>query len=112
LQLVILNLIKNAIEAMNSVPVSDRRLNVSTRLGENSHVLLSVQDTGAGIHPQDQSRIFEAFFTTKRAGMGLGLAICRTIVERHAGSLVLAEASPTGSTFEVALPVVPPGDTP
>jgi len=112
LQQVILNLIKNAIEAMNSVPVGDRRLNVSTRLGENSHVLLSVQDTGAGIHPQDQSRIFEAFFTTKRAGMGLGLAICRTIVERHAGSLVLAEASPKGSTFEVALPVVPLGNTP
>ena len=112
LQQVILNLIKNAIEAMNSVPVGDRRLNVSTRLGENSHVLLSVQDTGAGIHPQDQSRIFEAFFTTKPAGMGLGLAICRTIVERYAGSLVLAEASPKGSTFEVALPVVPLGNTP
>jgi signal transduction histidine kinase len=111
LQQVILNLIKNAIEAMNSVPVGDRRLNVSTRLGENSHVLLSVQDTGAGIHPQDQSRIFDAFFTTKPAGMGLGLAICRTIVERYAGSLVLAEASPKGSTFEVALPVVPLGNT-
>src|SRR5207245_8496970 len=61
LQLVILNLIKNAIEAMNSVPVGNRRLNVSTRFGENSYVLLSVQDTGAGIHPQNQSRILEAF---------------------------------------------------
>jgi signal transduction histidine kinase len=111
LQQVILNLIKNAIEAMNSIPVGDRQLKVSTRVDENSHVLLSVQDTGAGIHPQDQGRIFEAFFTTKRTGMGLGLAICRTIVERHAGSLVLAEASPRGSTFEVGLPVVPAGDT-
>src|SRR5205823_7660175 len=105
LQQVILNLIKNAIEAMNSVPVGKRRLNVSTRLGENSHVLLSVQDTGAGIHPQDQSRIFEAFFTTKRAGMGLGLAICRTIAERYKGSLVLAKSDPQGSAFELALPI-------
>jgi signal transduction histidine kinase len=86
-------------------------LKVSTRLGEKSHVLLSVQDTGAGIEPQDQGRIFEAFFTTKRAGMGLGLAICRTIVERNAGSLVLAESSPKGSTFEIGLPVVPTGET-
>jgi signal transduction histidine kinase len=112
LQQVILNLIKNATESMNFVPVGDRRLNVSTRVDENSRVLLSVRDTGTGIHPQDQSRIFEAFFTTKRSGMGLGLAICRTIVERRAGSLILVESSPKGSTFEVALPVVPFGDAP
>jgi signal transduction histidine kinase len=112
LQQVILNLIKNAIEAMNSVPVADRRLKVGTRIDKNSHVVLSVQDNGAGIHPQDQSRIFEAFFTTTPAGMGLGLAVCRRIVERYAGSLVLAEAGPKGSTFEVALPVVPLGNTP
>jgi signal transduction histidine kinase len=107
LQQVILNLIKNAIEAMSSTPPDDRRLNIGTRLEGNSSVLLSVQDTGAGVHPQDQGRMFEAFFTTKPAGMGLGLAVCRMIVERYEGSLVLAKSSPQGSTFEVTLPTVP-----
>jgi signal transduction histidine kinase len=107
LQQVILNLVKNAIEAMSSTPPDGRRLNVGTRLEGSSSVLLSVQNTGAGVHPQDQGRIFEAFFTTKPAGMGLGLAICRTIVERYEGRLVLAESSPQGSIFEITLPAVP-----
>jgi signal transduction histidine kinase len=106
LQQVILNLVKNAIEAMSSTPADGRRLNIGTRLEGNSSILLSVQDTGAGVHPQDQGRIFEAFCTTKTAGMGLGLAICRTIVERYEGSLVLAKSSPRGSIFEITLPAV------
>ncbi|QDW40142.1 GHKL domain-containing protein [Bradyrhizobium sp. KBS0727] len=110
LQQVILNLVKNAIEAMSSTPPDRRRLNISTRLRGNSSVLLSVHDTGPGVNPQDQGRIFEAFFTTKPAGMGLGLAICRTIVERYEGGLVLAESSPRGSTFEISLPTVPPAE--
>ena len=107
LQQVILNLVKNAIEAMSSTATDRRRLNISTRLGANSSVLLSVQDTGAGVHPQDQGRIFEAFFTTRPAGMGLGLAICRMIVERYEGSLVLAKSGSQGSIFEITLPTVP-----
>ncbi len=106
MQQVILNLVKNAIEAMISTSPDGRRLNIGTRLEGNSTVLLSVQDTGAGVHPQDQGRIFEAFFTTKPAGMGLGLAICRTIVERYEGNLVLAKSSPLGSIFEITLPAV------
>jgi signal transduction histidine kinase len=107
LQQVILNLFKNAIEAMASTPPNGRRINIGTRLDErNSFVLLSVQDTGTGVPPQDQDRVFEAFFTTKLSGMGLGLAICRTIIERYGGRLVLAKSSPQGSTFEIALPVV------
>jgi signal transduction histidine kinase len=107
LQQVILNLVKNAIEAMSSTLPDGRRLNIGTRLEGNSSVLLSVQDTGAGVLPQDQDRIFEAFFTTKPAGMGLGLAICRTIVERYEGSVVLAKSSSQGSIFEITLPTVP-----
>src|SRR5206468_4547055 len=101
LQQVILNLVKNAIEAMSFMPPDGRRLNVGTRLEGGSSIVLFVQDTGPGVHPEDQGRIFEAFFTTKPAGMGLGLAICRTIVERCDGRLVLAESSSRGSTFDI-----------
>ena len=96
----------NAVEAMSSVPTDRRRLNIGTWL-KGDFVFLSVEDTGAGVNPQDEARIFEAFFTTKRTGMGLGLAICRTIVERYEGSLVLAKSDPQGSAFELALPIVP-----
>jgi signal transduction histidine kinase len=106
LQQVILNLLKNAIEAMASTPHSGRRLNIGTRNEQNGFVLLSIQDTGTGVPPQDRNRIFEAFFTTKPAGMGLGLAICRTIIERYEGRLELGKSGPQGSTFEIALPVM------
>ena len=106
LQQVILNLFKNAIDAMTSVPRDSRRLNIGTRIEPNGFVRLSVQDTGIGVAPQNWDRIFEAFFTTKRAGMGLGLAICRTIIERYGGRMVLAKSGPQGSTFEITLPVV------
>ncbi|MBR0849159.1 MASE4 domain-containing protein [Bradyrhizobium diazoefficiens] len=104
LQQVILNLFKNAIEAMASTPRNDRRLNIDMRVERNSVVLLSIQDTGSGVPPQDQDRIFEAFFSTKPAGMGLGLAICRTIIEKYEGRLVLRKSGPQGSTFEITLP--------
>jgi signal transduction histidine kinase len=91
---------------MNSTPSNGRRLNIGTRLQQNSSVLLYVEDTGAGVLSWDQDRVFEPFFTTKSAGMGLGLAICRTMIERYAGSLVLAKSGPQGSIFEVTLPVV------
>ena len=106
LQQVVLNLVKNAIDAMSFTPTSSRRLTISTRLDGESSVLLFIQDTGTGVAPQDQVRIFEAFYTTKPAGMGLGLAICRTIVERYEGSLVLAKSSSRGSIFQVALPAI------
>ena len=100
LQQVILNLVSNAIEAMSSASGS-RRLRLSTSISENS-VLLSVQDSGAGIPRKDEERIFDAFFTTK-ASVGLGLAICRTLVENHGGVLRLAKADAVGSIFEVAM---------
>lgn len=105
LQQVILNLVKNAIDAMSSVAPDERSLHLATRLEKNSIVLLSVQDSGGGIPSEDQDRIFEPFFTTKAAGMGLGLAICRTVVEGHGGKLRLAKSDSRGSIFEFTLPV-------
>src|SRR5829696_7386350 len=103
-QQVILNLVKNAIEAM--IPSRrPRRLRMGTGVSGNS-VVFSVQDSGSGISIEDQDRIFDTFFTTKAAGMGmgLGLAICRTLVENHRGVLRLAKSDDEGSLFEVAIP--------
>jgi signal transduction histidine kinase len=106
LQQVILNLIKNAVEAMSSTCPDRRRLEISTRDGSGWSVLLCFKDTGGGVPPADQNRMFDAFFTTKPAGLGLGLAICRMIVERYDGSVVLAKSDSAGSTLEIALPIV------
>lgn len=106
LQQVILNLLKNAIEAMASTPRTGRRLEIGTRIEQSRFVLLYIRDTGAGVQDEDRERVFDAFFTTKPTGMGLGLAICRTIIERYEGRLVLAKTEPQGSTFEVTLPLV------
>jgi signal transduction histidine kinase len=104
LQQMIFNLVRNAIEAMNSKPPASRHLRLTTKAKGNSSVLLSVEDTGAGISLDNQTGIFDPFFTTKTGGMGLGLAICRTIAESHGGNLRLVETSSRGSIFEVALP--------
>ena len=103
LQQVVLNLVKNAIEAMSQVAPEDRLLQLGARL-EGHETVLSVGDSGAGIPPEDHDRIFEPFFTTKPAGMGLGLAICRTVVENHGGKLRLAKSDSRGSIFEIATP--------
>lgn len=104
LQQVILNLFKNAIEAMASTPRDRRRLNVGTRI-EGDSLVLSIEDTGSGVLPQYCDRVFEAFVTSKPEGMGLGLAICRTIIERYEGRLILAKSGPQGSAFEITLPI-------
>ncbi len=110
IQQVILNLIRNAIDAMNSTPLRARRLRLATSLNGHSSILLSVQDTGPGITAEQPEYIFEPFFTTKPTGMGLGLAICRTIVQDHGGSLRLAKTGLDGSVFEMTLPI--PATTP
>jgi signal transduction histidine kinase len=105
IQQVISNLVRNAIDAMNANPPRARRLRLAARLNGHSSVLLSVQDTGPGITTEQSERVFEPFFTTKPAGMGLGLAICRTIVQDHGGSLTLAKTDLGGCIFEMTLPV-------
>lgn len=105
LQQVLLNLVKNAIDAMRSVAPETRRLRLTTSFDGHSTVLLSVQDSGPGIAGEDRERIFDPFFTTKSGGMGLGLAICLTVVENHGGKLRLIKSDLEGSIFELAMPV-------
>jgi signal transduction histidine kinase len=105
MQLVILNLIKNAIEAMRSSPNGKRHLRVVTGLNGNSDISVSIRDTGPGIGANDRDSIFDPFFTTKATGTGLGLSICRNIIENHGGKLRLIETDFRGSIFEVAFPV-------
>src|SRR5467141_4118657 len=105
LQQVLLNLFKNAIDAMSSVAPEARRLRLTTSVDGYSMVVLSVQDSGPGILVEDRERIFDPFFTTKSGGMGLGLAICFTVVENHGGKLRLVKSDSDGSIFELAIPV-------
>lgn len=105
LQQVILNLVRNAIDAMNCRPPGERRLRLWTGFDGKSGVSLCVRDFGPGISDDDRERIFEPFYTTKANGMGLGLAICRKIIEEHGGTLRLVETNSHGSMFEIVLPV-------
>jgi PAS domain S-box-containing protein len=104
LQQVILNLIMNGIEAMTTVTGRPRRLLIRSQVHESGKVLVAVQDSGAGLDPENASRIFDAFFTTKASGMGMGLPICRSIVEAHGGHLSLAPNQSEGATFQFTLP--------
>ena len=108
LQQVLLNLIMNAIEAMGPVTTQERVLIVKSEIGESGNVQITVEDTGSGIAPSLVDRIFEAFFTTKALGMGMGLSICRSIVESHGGLLSVSARRPNGSSFCVKLPTTPP----
>jgi PAS domain S-box-containing protein len=105
LQQVILNLIKNAIEAMNSIADSSRVLHLKTEFGGSQNVVVTVQDSGTGIDPENIKRIFDRLFTTKTQGMGMGLAICRSIIEAHNGRLWAEAGVPQGSLFRISLPI-------
>jgi len=109
LQQVMLNLIRNAVEAMNAPTCATRELNVSSHVAGRS-VVIRVADTGPGIDPKNRPKIFDAFFTTKAGGMGIGLSICQTIVEAHDGKLTVAPSGYRGSTFEIVLPLYRPED--
>src|SRR5262245_9605149 len=110
LQLVFRNLFMNAIDAMSSVTDRGRVLQVRSEIFKPSGVLVAVTDSGTGIDPKSKDRIFEAFFTTKSHGMGMGLSICRSIVEAHDGHLSASPAHPHGSIFEIVFPAAKPGD--
>jgi C4-dicarboxylate-specific signal transduction histidine kinase len=100
---VILNLITNAIDAMGSVTERPRVLRVRSETKE-SGVVITVEDSGAGIDPKITGRIFDAFYTTKSHGMGIGLAICRSIIEAHGGRISASPGTPNGCVFQVVLP--------
>jgi signal transduction histidine kinase len=103
LQQVFMNLVINAVEAMKRTDRA-RVLRVRSDTDASGHVITTVQDTGPGITPENQSRIFEAFFTTKSTGTGLGLSICKSIVEAHGGTLTAASAPEQGTIFTIVLP--------
>jgi signal transduction histidine kinase len=105
LQQVIINLVMNGIEAMQSVTDRQRELVIRSRRDEKQQVLVSVTDCGVGISAEDADRLFTAFFTTKSSGMGMGLSICRSIMEAHGGRLWVTANVPHGATFQFALPV-------
>jgi len=104
LRQVILNLIMNAVEAMASIKDRARVLHVCSEISDRRDVVVMVEDTGIGIEEEGRNRVFEAFFTTKPEGMGMGLSICRSIVEAHGGRITVARATPHGSVFQVFLP--------
>jgi signal transduction histidine kinase len=104
LQEVIVNLIQNAIDAMDTVDDNRRALKVRTVRNGNDAIGIEIEDTGPGIDPKKANSIFDAFFTTKPQGMGLGLAICRMIIERHEGQLTASTANPHGAVFRILLP--------
>ena len=104
LQQVLLNLIVNGVEAMREVTERTRELTVSSTLADPSSVLVAVQDTGAGLDPAIADRVFQPFFTTKPDGTGMGLAICRSIVEAHGGRLWVSPRAPHGADVRFTVP--------
>ena len=104
LQQVILNLIMNAVEAMGGVDDGPRELLIRTEPDAAGGVLVAVRDSGPGLGPQSAARLFEAFYTTKAGGMGMGLSICRSIVEAHGGRLWASANEPRGAVFQFTLP--------
>ncbi len=104
LQQVMLNLIINAVEAMTGVSEGSRELLISTAKSETGGVRVAMRDSGPGLAPADLERLFTAFYTTKPKGLGLGLSICRSIVEAHGGRLWASANAPRGAVFQFALP--------
>ncbi|HQR32757.1 MAG TPA: ATP-binding protein [Blastocatellia bacterium] len=105
LQQVVLNLIINGFDAMHEVEPAKRELCIRSRFVENNMVLIEVSDTGMGINQSNSQKIFDAFFTTKSHGMGMGLSICQTIIRSHGGRLWVAEEVEVGATFRFTLPM-------
>jgi PAS domain S-box-containing protein len=105
LQQVIINLVMNGIEAMRSITGRARELVIRSRHEEMQRVVLDVADCGVGISAENANRLFNAFFTTKSSGLGMGLSICRSIVEAHGGRLSASGEEGRGATFQFVLPV-------
>jgi PAS domain S-box-containing protein len=112
LQQVVLNVIKNAIDSMKPMAEGHRLLHIETKFDGSQNLVCTVRDSGTGIDPENVDRIFDRFYTTKSDGLGMGLAICRTIIEAHGGQLWASANMPRGATFQFTVPareVVPEG---
>jgi C4-dicarboxylate-specific signal transduction histidine kinase len=105
LQQVIFNLVMNAIDAMDTVIDRARSLRVTSELKSSDSVVVKIADSGTVIAPENIARIFDTFFTTKSHGMGMGLAICCSIIESHGGTLSASPGDPHGAVFQLILPV-------
>jgi hypothetical protein len=105
LQQVILNLLKNASDAMRAVNDRPRQLQIRTERGQDGQVQLSVRDAGVGLDPQVMDRLFQPFYTTKNDGMGIGLSVSRSIIERHHGHLWAEQNDGPGATFSFSIPL-------
>jgi signal transduction histidine kinase len=104
IQQVIINLLMNGMEAMASVTDRPRELTIRSQHDEADRVLVAVQDSGVGIEAEHMDRLFNAFFTTKPAGMGMGLSICRSIIDAHGGQLCASRNPGAGATLHFTLP--------
>jgi PAS domain S-box-containing protein len=104
LQQVMVNLAVNGMEAMSTIRERERMLIVHTQADESDRVLVAVKDAGVGIEPENLNRVFSAFHTTKQSGLGMGLSICRSIVEAHGGRLWACSNSGPGMTFQFVIP--------
>jgi two-component system sensor kinase FixL len=105
IQQVILNLVRNSIEALASSGAADREVVVSTRIEDDSDIVIEVADNGSGIPQELVAQVFDPFWTTKETGTGLGLAISRSIAEAHRGSLSYRDNAPHGACFQLRLPL-------
>jgi predicted ATPase/signal transduction histidine kinase len=106
LQQVILNLLTNAIEAMSGMSEGPRELLISTAKTDSEGLLVAVSDSGPGVAPESAERLFESFYTTKPGGLGIGLSICRSIIEAHDGRLWVTANTPHGAVFQFTLPTI------
>jgi C4-dicarboxylate-specific signal transduction histidine kinase len=102
---VILNLVQNAIDAMPESGSTKREVTIQTAILNDQLLAVTVNDLGTGFSPEVRARLFEPFFTTKREGLGMGLAICRTMIEAHSGTLTMTANRPRGSRFRFTLPM-------
>jgi PAS domain S-box-containing protein len=103
LQQVLINLMMNGMESMHSVSTRPRRLVISTACEGPEHICVAVRDSGLGFDPNNSNRLFEAFYSSKPRGMGMGLAICRSIIEAHEGKIWAANNEDHGATFQISL---------
>jgi C4-dicarboxylate-specific signal transduction histidine kinase len=108
LQQVVVNLLVNSIQALAEADALERRIELRVDAEAANLVTLSIHDTGPGIADADLAQVFDGFFTTKDTGMGIGLAVCQSIITEHGGKIIAANHPSGGAVFRVTLPVKPP----